>query len=120
MGEDPVAQDLPGRSGAQFVAVVDPAAAGQRRGDQRHRLVAGVGPPGRVAEIDAFVDQFPQPQPDRERGGQQQPGVSDQALIVESDLDMVRVVRSHRTGALLIRSRWTRQQRHSRRSAGTC
>jgi hypothetical protein len=68
-----VAQDLPGRSGAQFVAVVDPAAAGQRRGDQRHRLVAGVGPPGRVAELDAFVDQFPQPQPTASVAGSSSP-----------------------------------------------
>jgi hypothetical protein len=90
-----VAQDLPGRPGAQLVAVVDPAAPGQRRGDQRHRLVAGVGPPGRIAEIDELIDQLAQSQPDRERGRQQQPGVSDQALVVESDLDLVRVVGPH-------------------------
>jgi hypothetical protein len=90
-----VAQDLPGRPGAQLVAVVDPAAPGQRRGDQRHCLVAGVGPPGRIAEIDELIDQLAQSQPDRERSRQQQPGVSDQALVVESDLDLVGVVRSH-------------------------
>jgi hypothetical protein len=51
--------------------------------------------PGRVAEIDELIHQLAQSQPDRERGRQQQPGVSDQALVVESDLDLVRVVGSH-------------------------
>lgn len=94
-----MAKDLPGRPGAQLAAVVDPLPAGQRRVDERHRLVAGVGPPGRIGEIDMLIDQLAQSQPDREGGREQQPGVGDQALVVKGDVDLVGVVASHRTGA---------------------
>jgi hypothetical protein len=83
-----VAKQLPGRPGAQLAAVIDPLPAGQRRVDERHRLVAGVGPPGRIGKIDMLVDQLAQSQPDRQ-GGRQQPGVGDQALVVKGDVDLV-------------------------------
>jgi hypothetical protein len=96
-----MAEHLPGGPGAQPIAVVDPAASGQQRVDHGHRLVAHLGSAGHLAELHVAVQQLAQPQPDRQGGRQQQPGVGDQALVVKGDSDFIGVVASHLTGVLL-------------------
>ncbi len=50
-------EDGAARPGPQDVGVVDRVAAGQRRVDQRHRLVAHIGVPRRRAQIDVLLEQ---------------------------------------------------------------
>jgi hypothetical protein len=100
-----VAEDLPGGPGAQPLGVVDPLTTGQGRGDQRHRLVAGVGRARRVAEVDVGVHSSKQ-EPLGQRGGQDQPSVGHRVVVVEGDGNRIGAVAcSHRTGALLSPSR---------------
>ena len=77
---------------AQHVGVVDAVAAGQRRRHQRHHLVVGVGSARRVAQVEALPDQLGQTQVLGQRGGKDQPGIVDQAVVVEGDVDAVGMV----------------------------
>ena len=58
-------------------------------GHQGHQLVAGVGPPRGVAQVQTPVSQLGQTQTPGRGGGKHQPGVGHQAVIVEGDLDAV-------------------------------
>ena len=69
--------------GAQRIGVVDAVAARQRRRNQGHHLVAGVGPPRRAAEIEVMVYAFPQTQVMGEGGRQEQAGIGHQAVVVK-------------------------------------
>ena len=84
------------------IGVVNAVAAGQRGGHQGHHLVAGVGsawgrnrPAPRLllpcfdppAQVQMPVNQLGQAQVLGEGGRKQQPGVVDQAVVVESNLD---------------------------------
>ena len=89
---DHAAQHPPGAAGAQRIGVVDAVAAGQRGGHQGHHLVAGVGPAWGPAQVQMPVNQLGQAQVLGEGGRKQQPGVVDQAVVVEGDLDAVEVV----------------------------
>ena len=60
-------------------------------GHQGHQLVARVGPARGIAQVNVVVHQFSQTQAEGEAGGQQQPGIVDQAVVVEGDLDAVGV-----------------------------
>ena len=77
---------------AQRIGVVDAVAARQRRGHQGHHLVAGVGPAWGPAQVQMPVNQLGQAQVLGEDGRKQQPGVVDQAVVVEGNLDAVEVV----------------------------
>ena len=77
---------------AQRIGVVDAVATGQGGGHQGHQLVAGVGPARGIPQVDVFVRQFTNPQAQGQGGGQQQPGIGHQAVIVEGNLDAVEVV----------------------------
>ena len=90
---DHAAQHPPGAAGTQGVGVVNAVAAGQRRGHQGHQLVARVGPARGIPQVDVFVRQFTKPQAQGQGGGQQQPGIGHQAVIVEGDLDAVGVLK---------------------------
>ena len=82
------AADGAGRpAGAQHVGIVNAVAASQGRGHQRHHLVAGVGP----AQVQMPVNQLGQAQMLGEGGRKDQPGIVDQAVVVEGDLDAVEV-----------------------------
>ncbi len=89
---DAVAEDLAGGAGAQPIGVTDPLAAGQRRVDQGHGLVADVGRAGRLAEIDMGGEQLTEHQPLGQAGGKDQAGVGDGMVIVEGDGDLIRAV----------------------------
>ena len=72
-----------GRPGPQRVGVVDRVASGQRRVDQRHRLIAHIGPTSSVAKIDLGVQQPPQTQMLGQGGRRHQPGVGHQPPVIE-------------------------------------
>ena len=89
---DHATQHPPGAAGTQRVGVVDALAPGQGRGHQGHQLVAGVGPAGGISQVNVLVHQFSQTQAQGQAGGQQQPGVGHQTVVVEGDVDAVGVL----------------------------
>ena len=90
---DHAAQHPPGAAGAQRIGVVDAVAARQRRGDQGHHLVSRVRPPRRIPQVEVMVNQLGQAQVLGEGGRKQQPGVVDQAVVIEGNLDAVEVLK---------------------------
>ena len=78
---------------AQRIGVVNAVANSQRRRNQGHHLVAGVGPPQRAAEIEVMIYEFPQAQVLGQGGRQEQASIVDQAVVVEGDLDAVGVLK---------------------------
>ena len=66
--------------------------ARQRRGYQRHHLVAGVGSAWGATQVQVPVNQLRQAQMPAQRGWQDQPSIGHQAVVVEGDLDAVGVV----------------------------
>ena len=79
-------------AGMQHVGVVDAVAARQRRGHQSRNLIAGVGSAWGAAQVQVPVNQLGQAQVQGQRGGKDQPGIVDQAMVVEGDVDAVGVV----------------------------
>jgi hypothetical protein len=79
--------------GPQGVGVVDAVAAGQRRGDQPHRLEPRVGPSRRRSEVDARVDQLSQPEVLPQGHRQAQAPVGHGFVAVEDHLEAVQGVR---------------------------
>ena len=79
-------------AGAQRIGVVDAVAARQRRGHQRRNLIAGIGSAWRIAQVQAPVNQLGQTQVQGQGGRKDQPGIGDQAVVVEGDADAVGVV----------------------------
>ena len=88
---DRAAQGAGRPPGAQRIGVVDAIDAGQGRGHQRHHLVAGVGSAWGPAQVQMPVNQLGQAQVLGEGGRKDQPGIVDQAVVVEGDLDAVGV-----------------------------
>ena len=93
---DHTAQGAGGPAGAQRIGVVDAVAAGQRRCHQRHHLVAGVGSAWGSAwgsaQVQVPVNQLGKAEVQGQGGGKNQPGIVDQAVVVEGDVDAVGVV----------------------------
>ena len=89
---DRAAQSAGRPPGAQRIGVVDAVSARQRRRNQGHQLVAGVGRPRRAAEIKVMVNEFPQAQMPGEGGRKEQTGIGHQTVIVKDDTDTVGVV----------------------------
>ena len=61
----------------------DAVAARQRRGHQRQHLVSRVRPPRRIPEVEVTVNQFTQAHVLGQSGRKEQPGIVDQAVVVE-------------------------------------
>ena len=80
-------------SGAQRIGVVDAVAARQRRGDQGHHLVSRVRPPRRIPQVEVMVNQLTQAEIQGQGGRKEQPGIVDQAVVVEGNLDAVEVLK---------------------------
>ena len=59
---------------------------------QRHHLVAGVGSAWGATQVQAPVNQLRQAQMPAQRGGQDQPSIGHQAVVIKGDLDAVGVV----------------------------
>ena len=79
-------------TGSQRIGVVDAVATSQRGGDQRHYLVAGVGPARRITQVQALLYQLGKTEVQSQGGWEEQAGIVHQAVIVEGDLDAVRVI----------------------------
>ena len=67
----------------QRIGVGDAVAAGQGRGDERHRLGADVGVPGGIAQVNKVVEELQQAQVLGQGGRQNEPGVSHCVGVVE-------------------------------------
>jgi hypothetical protein len=70
-------------TGAQRIGVVDALTTGQRRVDERHRFVAGVGVTGRASQLHVLVEELTQTQALGEGRWLDQPGVGNRVVIVE-------------------------------------
>jgi len=79
--------------GAQHVAIVDRVRPAQHGMDHRHRFAPDVRPARGVTEIDMLIEQFPHAEMLRQRGRQDQPGITDEAVIVEVHRQAVKGVR---------------------------
>ena len=79
-------------TGSQRIGVVDAVAASQRGGDQRHYLVAGVGPARRITQVQALLYQLGKTEVQGQGGWEEQAGIGHQAVIIEGDFDAVRVI----------------------------
>ena len=90
---DHAVQHPTGAAGTQRIGVVDAVSPCQRGGHQGHQLVARVGPPWRISQVQVVVNEFPQTHALGQGGGQQQPSIVDQAVVVEGDLDAVGVLK---------------------------
>ena len=62
-------------------------------GYQGQQLVAGVGPTRSAAQVQTPVSQFTQTQAQGQGGGQHQPGIGHQAVIVKGDFDAFGVIK---------------------------
>ena len=71
-------------AGAQRVGIVDAVAPSQRGGHQGHDLIARVGSAWGAAQVKAPVNQFGKAQVQGQRGRQDQPGIVDQAVVIEA------------------------------------
>ena len=81
-----------GAAGAQHVGVIDAVAAGQCRRHQRQHLVSRVGSTRRISQVNMAVHQFTQTQMVGQGNRQEQSGIGHQTVVVEGDVDAVRVV----------------------------
>ena len=66
--------------------------ASQGRGHRGHQLVAGVGQARGVAQVEVPVNHFTQTQAEGQGGGQQQPSIGYQAVIIKGDMDAIGVL----------------------------
>ena len=82
--------------GAQHVGVIDVRPAGEDRVHQRQHLAPRPGAADPTVQAHGVVDQRLQPEPIGERRRQHQPGVGDQIVVVEDDLDAVQRLRYSR------------------------
>jgi hypothetical protein len=100
-GEHPVTEHSGGVTRAQHVGVIDAVTAGQRRVDERHRLVADIGPSGRMAKIHVLLEERSQSEMLGQRRRQHQAGVGHQTLVVEGHVETVKAVAryAHRNSA---------------------
>ena len=76
----------PERSASASSMQPPPASAEATKGQH---LVPNVRPARRISQVNVFVHQFTQTQAQGEAGGQQQPGIGHQAVIVKGDVDAV-------------------------------
>ena len=90
---DHAAQHRGGPPRTQRIGVVNAIAARQRRGHQRQHLVSRVRPPRRIPEVKVTVNEFTQAHVLGQGGRKKQPGIVDQAVVVEGDLDAVGVLK---------------------------
>ena len=89
---DRAAQHLCAPASAQHVGVVNAVATGQRRRHQGQQLVSRIRPTRRISQIDVMVHQLAQSQVVAQGDRQDQSGIGHQAVIVEGDVDAVRVL----------------------------
>ena len=84
-------QDMIGTARTQRISVVDAVSPSQCRGHQRQHLVASVGSPRGPAQVNMVVYQLTQSQMMGQRDRQDQPSIGHQTVIIEGDMDAVRI-----------------------------
>ncbi len=67
--------------------------ASQGRGHHCQQFVAGIGPAGGVTQIEVPLNHFTQTQAEGKAGGQQQPCIGHQAVIIKGDIDAIGVLK---------------------------
>ena len=85
-----------GRPGAQHLGVIDVRPASEDRVHQRQHLAPRLGSADPTVQTNGVVDQRLQLEPTGERRRQDQPGVGDQVVVVEDDLDAIQRLRYSR------------------------
>ena len=95
-GHHTVAEHRRCRAGAQHVGVIDVRPARKDRMDQRQHLPAWLGATDPADQTNRVIDQRPQVEPVSECRRHDQPGVGDQTVVVEDDLDTVQRLRYSR------------------------
>jgi hypothetical protein len=80
-------------TGAEGVRVVDSVTARERGGDQGQEFVPRVRPTRCTTEVEVGVDELLQTEMMGERRGQEEPGVSDQAIVIKDRIEAVETVR---------------------------
>lgn len=99
-GGHPVTEDCTALPRTQHVEVVDTVGTGEQAGDHRHRLLTRIGTPGYAAQVDVLIQEFTKAEPLDQDGGQQKPGIGNQALVIERDIEVAETVRRcHLEGA---------------------
>jgi len=88
-GGDPAAQQPAGAPGPQHVAVIDAVGPEHHRVDQHHHLAPRPGRRATHTQPHAIVDETLDPKPDGERRHEHDPGVRDDPVIVEGDLNSI-------------------------------
>ena len=92
---DRAAQYLLRPASAQRIGVVNVRlrrTTGQGRRHQRQHLVARIGPTWRISQINVMVNQLGQAQVMGQGDRKQQPRIGHQAVVVEGDMDAVRLL----------------------------
>ena len=90
-GHHLLAQTEPRRSASEVMRHHLDRQPGSVSGDQRHQLVAGVGPSWGIAQVEALLDELGQAKVPGQGDQKCQPGIGYQAVVVEGDLDPVGV-----------------------------
>jgi hypothetical protein len=113
-GRDPAPEQSARPASAQHAGVVDAVGAEHHRVDERHHLAPRVGRPGPLAaQPHQIAGQGLDPKPQRERRDHHDPGVADDALIIELNPHAVqsdRLVILHHEGDLLSAGPGCREQ----------
>jgi hypothetical protein len=91
-----MAEHCCGRPGAQHLRVIDVRSTGQDRVDQRQHLASRPGTTHASRQAHGVVDQRLQLETAGERRRHDQPGVGDQVVVIEGDLDPVQRLRYSR------------------------
>ena len=81
-----------GAPSAQRVGIINAITTSQGRRHQRQQLISPIGPIRRISQVNVVVHQIPQSQMMGQSNRQDQAGVGHQAMIIEGDLDAVRLV----------------------------
>ena len=95
-GHHAVAEHCRGRASAQHVGVIDVRPASEDRVHQRQHLPPCLSATDSAVETDCVIDQRLQIEPIGERRRHDQPGVRDQIVVVEDDLDTIKSLRYSR------------------------
>ena len=86
---DHAAQHWFGAASTQRVGIINAISPSQRRRHQRQYLIASVGSPRGLAQVNVAVHQLAQAKMMGQSHRQGQPGIGHQAMIVEGDIDAV-------------------------------
>ena len=82
-GDYPLSQTEPRRPTGQVMRHHLGGEPGSVSGDQRHQLVAGVGPSWGIAQVEALLDELGQAKVPSQGGRKEQPSIGHQAVVIK-------------------------------------